>query len=105
MLESGRRDVSITRQCELIDLPRSTAYYKSHRDPTRVSDEIDIMNKIDELYTEHPNLGRIGMSDALRQRYGRIVNPKRTRRLMKRLGLAAVYPRPRKNTSMACKKA
>jgi len=56
-------------------------------------------NAIDALYTARPPLGRDGMTDALAEECGIEVNPKRVRRLMKTLGLEAVYPRPRQNTS------
>jgi len=55
------------------------------------------------LYTERPNLGRHGMTDALAERFKVHANPKRVRRLMKKLGLQAVYPRPRRNTSQPCR--
>ena len=61
--------------------------------------EHQLLNAIDVLYTAHPTLGRYGMTDALAEQYNIEVNPKRVRRLMKKLGLEAVYPRPRKNTS------
>jgi putative transposase len=57
------------------------------------------LNAIDELYTDRPHLGRYGMTDALAEERQIHVNPKRVRRLMKKLGLEAVYPRPRKHTS------
>ncbi len=58
-----------------------------------------MLNAIDELYTARPHLGRYGMRDALSQELRIEVNPKRVRRLMKKLGLATVYPRPRRSTS------
>ena len=99
MLEKGRRDIPLKRQCELLGLPRSTAYYTSQRDPARIMEEVDVMNKIDEIYTEHPHLGRYGISDLLAERYHRRVNHKRVRRLMRKMGLEAIYPKPHRNTS------
>jgi len=99
MLEKDRIDIPVRRQCGLLGLPRSTAYYTSQRNPASICGEIDVMDKIDEIYTDHPHLGRYGMSGALAERYDIVVNPKRVRRLMRKLGLEAIYPKPRKNTS------
>ena len=96
------QDIPVVRQCELLGLGRSTLYYRTHRDPAAETFEQRLLNAIDELYTERPHLGRYGMTDALAQEYRIEVNPKRVRRLMKKLGLQAVYPRPRPNTSQAC---
>lgn len=91
--------LSLACQCRLLSISRSTAYYRSYRDPRRRAYELYLMNQIDELYTERPTRGRGGMVDALAEERGQIVNHKRVRRLMKIMGIEAVYPRPRKNTS------
>ena len=101
MVEHDRQPISVARQCELLALPRSSLYYRAHRDSEAASFEQEVLNAIDELYTARPHLGRYGMTDALAQEVGIEVNPKRVRRLMKKLGLEAVYPRPRRNTSQA----
>lgn len=94
--------ISVIRQCDLLQLSRSSLYYRSQRDDVREAFERLVLNAIDELYTARPYLGRYGMRGALAQEYQIAVNPKRVRRLMKMLGLEAVYPRPRRNTSQAC---
>lgn len=86
MVEQDRRDIPVVRQCELLGLGRSSLYYRSHRDEDRVVFEQRVLNAIDELYTARPHLGRYGMRDALAQEYTIEVNPKRVRRLMKKLG-------------------
>lgn len=58
------------------------------------------MKEIDELATEHPYFGSIRLTDELRSR-GHAVNRKRIRRLMKIMGLEAVYPKPRLSTPNA----
>jgi putative transposase len=103
LIEHDNTDIPLTRQCGLMELPRSSLYYRSHRDEADAAFELRLLNAIDELYTARPNLGRYGMTDALAQERQIEVNPKRVRRLMKVLGLSAVYPRPRRNTSQACK--
>ena len=99
MIEREYKTIPVIRQCKLLGLSRSGLYYQSHCDPHRKMFEHQLLNAIDVLYTAHPTLGRYGMTDALAEQYNIEVNPKRVRRLMKKLGLEAVYPRPRKNTS------
>ena len=103
MVERRNQDVPVICQCSLLSLSRSSLYYRPHRDLTAAAFEQQMLNLIDKLYTDHPHLGRHGMCDALAQEYAIEVNPKRVRRLMKKLGLQAVYPRPRRNTSKPCK--
>ena len=103
MVEHDSVDIPIVRQCRLLRLGRSSLYYRLHHDADRAAFEHRVLNSIDELYTERPHLGRCGMTDALAQECQLEVNPKRVRRLMKKLGLAAVYPRPRRNTSQPSK--
>ena len=102
LVEDDNQDVSMVRQCDLLQLSRSSLYYRPRRDEARMAFEQRVLNAIDELYTARPHLGRYGMRDALAQEREIEVNPKRVRRLMKTLGLEAVYPRPRRNTSQAC---
>ena len=102
MVERESSDIPVERQCALLSLSRSSLYYQAPRDLESEAFERWLLNAIDELYTARPHLGRYGMTDALAQERQISVNPKRVRRLMKKLGLEAVYPRPRRNTSQAC---
>lgn len=102
MVERDGQDMPAVRQCELLALSRSSLYYRPHRDADAAVYEQRVLNALDWLYTARPHLGRHGMTDALAQECEIEVNCKRVRRLMKTLGLAAVYPRPRRNTSQAC---
>jgi len=102
MVERDSKDIPVVRQCELLQLSRSSLYYRPQRDKQAEAFERRVLNAIDELYTARPHLGRYGMRDALAQERQIDVNPKRVRRLMKKLGLEAVYPRPRRNTSQSC---
>jgi len=101
MVERDNKAISVARQCRLLDLARSSLYYRPRRDPDREAFAQEVLDAIDALYTARPHLGRYGMTDALAEECGIEVNPKRVRRLMKVLGLEAVYPRPRRNTSQA----
>ncbi len=97
LIESGHQAISIKRQCELLGLNRSTLYYQ----PKPEKDEnIKLLRLIDEEYTRHPFYGYRKMTCYL-QRLGFGVNHKRVRRLMRKLGLAAIYPAP--NLSKPCK--
>jgi putative transposase len=99
MVQRDHEDISVARQCQLLTLSRSSLYYRRRRDGAAEAYELRVLNAIDALYTARPHLGRYGMRDALAQERRIEVNPKRVRRLMKKLGLEAVYPRPRRNTS------
>jgi len=101
MVDEGE-SIPVVRQCELLQISRSTVYYRPVYDERAEAFERRVLNAIDELYTARPHLGRYGMTDALAQECLIEVNPKRVRRLMKTLGLEAVYPRPHRNTSRAC---
>ncbi len=84
-------DLSIKRQCNLLELNRSTAYYK----PVGESKEnLAVMKKLDELYLERPTRGSRTMKDALEDR-GIFVGRHRIRRLMRLMGLIAIYPKKR----------
>jgi putative transposase len=86
-------DLSIAAQCQLLKVARSTLYYQ----PAPVDpDDLALMRRMDELYTKWPFYGARRMVAALRQD-GAIVNRKRVRRLMRVMGLEAIYQKP--NTS------
>jgi putative transposase len=97
MIEPTHPDLSIRRQCELIGLNRSTFYYQL---ATESPLNLQLMRLIDAQYTRTPFYGYPKMTAHLR-RLGQRVNPKRVRRLMRKMGLQAVYAKPR--TSVAAK--
>ena len=82
--------IPLWRQCELLALPRSSYYYHSKRDE---SYNLQVMNLIDEQFTKTPFYG-IERMTAWLNRQGEAVNRKRVRRLMRLMGLEAVYPKP-----------
>ena len=78
-------------QCELAGLSRSGLYYRPIGESL---ENLQLMRMIDEQYTRTPFYGVRRITDWLRkQGYG--VNPKRVRRLMRQMGLEAIYPKPR----------
>jgi putative transposase len=91
MVEADHPCLSLARQCELLGLARSSLYYK----PLGEGEEnLALMRCIDEAYTRWPFYGVRRMVVHL-GREGYAVNPKRVRRLMRLMGLEAIYPKKR----------
>lgn len=82
--------ISIVRQCELLDISRSGWYYEP-REETALN--LELMRIIDEQYMRTPFYGVRQMTAHLR-RIGYTINEKRIRRLMRLMGLEAIYPKP-----------
>ena len=95
MIEPQHSKISILRQCELLDLARSSFYYE----PARESDEnLFLMRLLDEQYMRTPFYGIPRMTAWLRTQ-GHEVNHKRVERLMRVMGIQAIYPKPRLSKS------
>ena len=93
MVERINPTLPISQQCRLLAVPRSSVYRK----PAEISvEDLAIMALIDRQYLARPYYGSRRMAAWLAT-VGHRVNRKRVQRLMRRLGLAAIYPRP--NTS------
>lgn len=90
MVERDASELSITRQCELLGIARSTASYV----PQTSQRKIDIMAYMDEIYTDDPTSGQRKIKDALRERYGIEVGRDLVRSLMRTMGIRAIYPEP-----------
>jgi len=90
LIEASNEDLSIQKQCDLLGLARSTFYYT----PCPESPEnLILMRLMDQFYLEDPTKGaRLLHQDLLEKNYS--VNLKRVRRLMKKMGLEAIYPKP-----------
>jgi putative transposase len=83
--------LSVRRQCELLGLSRSSLYYEPGGE---VAEDLRLMRRIDEQYTACPFYGSRRMTAWLVER-GEEVNRKRVQRLMRLMGLEAIYPKPR----------
>ena len=93
IIDRGHSELSVVRQCELLDISRSSVYYN----PVEASEyELGLMGLIDRQYLQTPFYGSRKMTACLR-RQGHQVNRKRVQRLMRRMGIEAIYRRP--NTS------
>ena len=88
----------MSRQCELLGLPRSTRYYRPSRKVPELAFDVFAKGVIDRVYTQLPCYGSRRMAKSLKKDYGLSVGRKRTRRLMREMGLCGLEPR-RRNTS------
>ena len=79
----------VMRQCQLLSMSRSSAYYQAK---TADEDALKLMRQLDELHLRYSFYGARRLRDALLDEQGLIVNRKRIRRLMIRMGMRAVYP-------------
>jgi putative transposase len=90
--------LSLSKQCELLGVGRSSWYYRPRGESI---DNLLLMRALDKLYTRWPFYGVRRMTLAL-QGQGWAVNPKRTRRLMRLMGLEAIYPKPHLSLNGRC---
>ena len=84
--------MSIQRQCKLLGVPRSSYYHPTKR-KLGVEDEL-LMQAIDRVYLDEPTYGSRRIGNELRK-LGYKVSRKRVRRLMRVMGIEAIYPKPR----------
>jgi putative transposase len=91
MIEPGNKKLSISKQCRILDVNRSTFYYKPR--PIKAEDS-KLMRLIDEQYMKTPTSGTRSMRNYL-DRLGYKVNRKKVQRLMRLMGLEAIYPKPK----------
>jgi len=87
----ARHKLPVARQCALLDIARSTAYYRPQ--PASEADDA-LMRRIDAIHLARPFLGSRRIVDALSDD-GLYINRKRVQRLMQVMGLIALYPKPR----------
>ena len=95
MIEPEHPVLSVRRQCQLLEMARSGLYYEPRGESP---ENLALMRLIDETYTRWPFYGVRRMTAWLR-RQGHGVNPKRVRRLMRLMGLEAIYAKPRLSAS------
>jgi putative transposase len=95
MIDKASEALSISRQCDLFGISRSSFYYKPIPETEY---NLLLMKEIDQKYLENPSCGSRMMTQNL-IKIGFSVNRKRTSRLMKLMGIEAMYPRPKVKTS------
>jgi putative transposase len=96
LIEPSHPHLTICRQCELLDLNRSTYYLPP---ATESEEDLRLMRLIDQQFMRTPFYGSRRMTVAL-QRSGATVNRKRVQRLMALMGLEALHPGPRTTTAV-----
>jgi putative transposase len=82
-------ELSIVEQCQMLGVARSSYYQHGGRES---EENLLLMRRVDELYTEDPSWGSRKMRDRLRIE-GHVVNRKRVQRLMRIMGLRVIYPK------------
>jgi putative transposase len=90
LIEPEHSSISISRQCALLGLARSSFYYEIQPETEQ---NLKMMAMLDRQYTARPFYGVRKMTAWLATQ-GEIVNPKRVRRLLRKMGLEAIYPKP-----------
>ena len=95
MIDVKPNNLPVKQQCGLLDISRSSYYYKA---APMSKNNLELMKKIDEIYTESPEYGSRKIRDVIRREnknnrnYNR-VNRKRIQRLMRIMGIEAIYPK------------
>jgi putative transposase len=90
-VEPTHESLSIRRQCELLELNRSTLYYQAKPVP---DEELQMMRMIDEIYTRCPFYGSRRITAQLNRDHCQQWNRKRIQRLMRIMGIRGVAPGP-----------
>lgn len=89
MIDMKSTQLSIKRQCELLEINRSTVYAKA---TAMTSEALKILSRMDEIFTEHPYYGNRRMMQVLKAE-GYRIGRKRIRRYYQILGIEAIYPK------------
>jgi putative transposase len=89
MIDKGNKKLTLTKQCELAGINKSSLYYERRAEPQA---NIELMNRIDAMHTVHPYYGSRRIQKNL-QRDGGVYNIKRIRRLMWKMGINPAYPK------------
>ena len=87
MIKTGHPEVSVARRCQLLNLPRAS-YYRGPASGLRHGD-LELMRRIDELYTQHPWMGSRSLADHLTTSEAPV-----GRRLMLIMGIESLAPKP-----------
>ena len=105
LVDADDKALSVKRQCQLLSVNRSSVYRLQMSRKEEESKErdlahgesrenLDLMRRLDELHLEHPAWGYRKMTDYFQHIEHLPVNGKRVRRLMRKIGLETLYPKP-----------
>lgn len=100
MLDSSYPKFSLRKQTELLNINRSTFYYK----PCLISKfDLDLMRRIDEIYLLYPFYGSRRIAALLNKELGININRKKIQRLMRLMGIEAIYQKKKRATTIFAK--
>lgn len=99
MISHDNQEVSISSQCCLLGLSRSSFYYTPQKDEKRLAFDYELMKQIDQLFLKYPFYGSRRITASLKSD-GLAVNRKRIQRLMRHMCIHAIYPRKRPITEI-----
>jgi putative transposase len=91
LIDVDHGELSVSQQCELLGLPRSTWYYQAHGEREV---NLELMRRMDAQYLKTPFYGSRRLAEVLS------VNRKRVQRLMRLMGIEAIYPK--RGTTRPC---
>jgi putative transposase len=91
MIEPHRREIPVSVQAELLNLNRTSIYYKPKE---LFLTDLTIKALIDRIYTDHPEFGYRRIAVWLKKHEGLVINHKAVLRHMREMGIQAIYPRP-----------
>lgn len=91
LINKNIENIPIVRQAELLAISKSSVYYTPRVNP----EELRKLSALDQLYTKYPFYGSRRLRFALDDEYKILVGREQTQRLMKILGIEAIYPKPR----------
>jgi putative transposase len=97
LLLDREQTISLTRQCELLDISRASAYYQ----PLVNEQDVQIMSFIDKIFTAYPFYGSRRIRYELGQSYQLLIARDHVRRLLRVMGIEAIYPKVKPKTSQA----
>jgi len=89
MVKKNNAPLTISKKCELLELPRSSYYYRNRGETKK---NIELMKRIDEIHTDHITWGSRKIRDYLRNK-GYKVNRKRIQRLMRKMQIHVLFPK------------
>src|SRR5690349_10392112 len=95
MIENNNRELSVAKQCDMLNIARSS-YYNCHKEST--TKDAEIIKCINTIYDQRPAYGSRRITEIL-QRQGIRINRKKTQRLMRIMKIQGVYPK--RNLSIA----
>jgi len=90
ILKQNNKSLSIRKQCELLDLSRSSLYYKAVGEKP---ENLKMMRIMDKHILEEPTAGFLIMQSMLEDKEGIKASYERVRRLMRKANIRPIYPK------------